>query len=744
MSSSSSHSYYMSAQSEDTFPRDTDNPSSRCSTTENVTPVFEEEPRTFTAKDLIAILSLYNTGYKKDDTSGISRMPTKEEASTSEALEILTGKESHKRMVYRCWPRDPKGKNITPANTLPGKTTPNGIQLWGATIFDFYRVNRMPDVTSLSTITTGSKLMRWMKANGETEYAKDEIAWAEMEEDPKILDLWSPRMQIQEMEENVRQGKAGITMSKQITKGKEVSTGSLFDAANYPSSWPLVPFSYETERLTSTIDLDHLPKKLVVHDPWNVVAVKSENVFGQAKRYKGEEWTSMKDVTHVYRLKLSKHGVERAKAEAEERIKAEERKALINESMDDPPRGFGHFDKDNALEGYLIRPPAIPGPVEPPIFVVHGPPPRPHAPAPKVGAPIEEAHLYLSPKHVIGIGNHSVVYQAEWELPRSAIIPPPSNDFILCEHCVEADIARLIREEDGENGERKDPKWKELSGEIKLVPEGRPSVVFHVVQRQNLDKSDSEEGQFETQDCTYRVEYVGPVRPIRTTVEWQDTMHPTCEHLKPPPEVPPTVKMRVIGKLSLKYDEHLVREAANYESFEKHMFQHWSGFNVLPPMHDPVPVGALVPQFYGYYVPESDFDDDEGIEDEEKQDKEVRNKNSGYFSPILLLEDCGSPVDPKELTHDQKNEALSLIYRFHHAGWAHGSIYPRNIVSQPGPISAPPSQRSRQDQSFRLIDFGRSFQRKDHEGHFVANWRDDRWIEESSVEKLFEMGLYSY
>ncbi|KNZ76234.1 hypothetical protein J132_11104 [Termitomyces sp. J132] len=503
-------------------------------------------------------------------------------------------------MVFRYWPRDPKGKNITPANTLPGKTAPNGLQLWGATIFDFYRVNRMPDVTSLSTITTGSKLMKWMKANGEIDYAKDEIAWAEMEEDPKVIEPWSPDAQIQEMEENVRQGKAGTSMPKD-TKGKKVSTECLFDPANYPSPWPLVPFSHETERLTSIIDLNHLPKKLVVHDPWNLLVVQSENVFGRAKPYNGEEWTSMEDVTHIYRLQLSTHGVKRAKAEAEERSKAQK---------------------------------------------------------------IEEAHLYLSPKHAIGVGNHSVVYQAEWELPRAAVVPPSSADYILCEQCVDADIARIIREED---------------------------------------------------------------------------VNPTCPHLRPLPEIPPTVRMRVIGKLSLKHDEHLVREAANYESFEKHMFQHWSGFNVLPPMHDPIPVGALVPQFYGYYVPESEFDD----EDEDEENTEGNDEDLGYLSPILLLEDCGSPVDPKELTYDQKNEALSLIYRFHCAGWAHGSIYPRNIVIQPGPISAPPSLRSNEDPSFRLIDFGRSYQCKDEHGHVRPDWRGDRCHEESSVEKLFGMGLYS-
>lgn len=30
--------------------------------------------------------------------------------------------------------------------------------------------------------------------------------------------------------------------------------------------------------------------------------------------------------------------------------------------------------------------------------------------------PVEEAHLYLSPTHLAGQGNHSVLYNAEWEI----------------------------------------------------------------------------------------------------------------------------------------------------------------------------------------------------------------------------------------------------------------------------------------------------------------------------------------
>ena len=62
----------------------------------------------------------------------------------------------------------------------------NGIQHWGATLFDFYHVQRMRDFGGLQMTSTGSKLAAWMKANGE-DYAKGELEPADEEEDPKEI-----------------------------------------------------------------------------------------------------------------------------------------------------------------------------------------------------------------------------------------------------------------------------------------------------------------------------------------------------------------------------------------------------------------------------------------------------------------------------------------------------------------------------------------------------------------------------
>ena len=59
----------------------------------------------------------------------------------------------------------------------------------------------------------------------------------------------------------------------------------------------------------------------------------------------------------------------------------------------------------------------------------------------------------------------------------------------------------------------------------------------------------------------------------------------------------------------------------------------------------------------------------------------------------------------------------SLFLRFHYEGWIHQSVYTRNLLFQPGPISASPEERAQnaaakrrdlRQTSFRLIDFGRS------------------------------------
>jgi hypothetical protein len=212
--------------------------------------------------------------------------------------------------------------------------------------------------------------------------------------------------------------------------------------------------------------------------------------------------------------------------------------------------------------------------------------------------------------------------------------------------------------------------------------------------------------------------YEGPVVKVFPEVDWQNPERgPYCHHIQKSmgcEKVALTAKVNVAAKLSVQYDGHLAREAKNYQSFPSHLFEHWNGYNIIDPLHDPVPVGAVVPQFYGYYVPE----------------EKKGGKASRYLSPILLLENCGVPIDPESLNKDDKQECMSLLFRLNAAGWCHGSYAERNLLMQPGPLSQWPLSRGLDDvQSFRLIDFGRSIKRA----------KSSAWIEEQIADKMFRL-----
>ncbi|KAK0472454.1 hypothetical protein IW261DRAFT_1424281 [Armillaria novae-zelandiae] len=145
--------------------------------------------------------------------------------------------------------------------------------------------------------------------------------------------------------------------------------------------------------------------------------------------------------------------------------------------------------------------------------------------------------------------------------------------------------------------------------------------------------------------CDSRTFYEGTTRRVPIDVNWT-TPGNFCEHEEMYNQVPTTFKVSVGAKLSLKDDGHLEREAKNYQQFPEHFFQHWSRYNVIAPLHDPTPALAVVPQFYGYYIPEED------------EAKTCNDDNMEYISTILLLEDCGGPVDVDQLDLDDPCRVL--------------------------------------------------------------------------------------
>ncbi|KAJ7667086.1 hypothetical protein B0H17DRAFT_258578 [Mycena rosella] len=171
--------------------------------------------------------------------------------------------------------------------------------------------------------------------------------------------------------------------------------------------------------------------------------------------------------------------------------------------------------------------------------------------------------------------------------------------------------------------------------------------------------------------------------------------------------------------------EFLDHEAATYGAFPEHLAHEFCGYMLVPGIKFPVPVGAVVPKFFGYYVPEHAGYD---------------ACNTAEPSPILLLEECGSPIEPQHLSHDNKAECFSMFLRLHLSGFLQQSAFKANVVVQPGPLTVSPQKRSLELPSFRIIDFGRAVRRppKNPKG-----WLDEKEAEAKDVQKILRIPRHS-
>ncbi|PIL28844.1 hypothetical protein GSI_08890 [Ganoderma sinense ZZ0214-1] len=155
----------------------------------------------------------------------------------------------------------------------------------------------------------------------------------------------------------------------------------------------------------------------------------------------------------------------------------------------------------------------------------------------------------------------------------------------------------------------------------------------------------------------------------------------------------------------------LANEAKVYSELPRHTQEEYCGFNIAPPCNYPVPVGAIAPKFFGYYVPVGE--DSEAMHGYSEHKKEHRRCGEWkpckveWTSPILLIEECGEPVKPETFSADERTECFSLLHRLHKLNILQGSPYVRNVLVQPGPLTDPPERRSLATPSFRVVDFGR-------------------------------------
>ena len=243
--------------------------------------------------------------------------------------------------------------------------------------------------------------------------------------------------------------------------------------------------------------------------------------------------------------------------------------------------------------------------------------PGSNAPLPKDYVICPEAHLYITPRRRIGSGHHSFVYQVELELPRDMFMPPTP-----CLECAKEHYLKDQREHWEYLGERESPFDKKAENDLQI--QHFYSMFF---------KNRAPFVEEDRNDVRFKV-----LRYLKFT-------GPNCPHRSDQIPEPPSQKVSVTAKLTIpddhveEHSKHLENEANVYQGFPFHMYEHWNGYNVIAPIREPVPVGAVAPQFYGFYVPD---EDNEPI------------KKGEFMSPILLLEHCGVSVKLDNITMDQK------------------------------------------------------------------------------------------
>ncbi|KAI6124329.1 hypothetical protein EDD17DRAFT_1486068 [Pisolithus thermaeus] len=595
-----------------------------------------------------------------------------------------------KRALFRVWPRDPKGKVIIPNETLRGgKVAPNGILSWGATLYDFYSIKPMPDNPYAITYLSGSRIAAAVRKIGELEHAKDELEWAD-NDDPHEIPVANTR----ELMETNEQENPNYGISSVLMFDRPLS--SPFHPSHYPPPWPFIPFAnpYPHVLLQERIPLHLLPKTLYVHDPYSLLPAKPDRDTDNDET----PWVNMRPRVYLYKLILEPStlkAIEESRKAAEE---SERKKKRVLDVFRFLPTEEERARGEPAYEVAL--------------------PTKPSAPT-----CVEEAHLYLSPTGKLGKGNHSMVYKAEWELPRELFAEPK-----LCHTCVRVHPMMEVYQL------KRSGRWREMMQEAgcKVPLAAEDEGVTNDTEYEMPVPPDTDE-EFDAE----RIIGLPVFRVYCPNLRWQTTstrcshftFHTNCP-------VPRTSVFQVAAKLLIQNDTHLAREAQNYQAFPDHFFQHWNGYNLTRPIHNPVPVHALTPQFHGYYVPvekvalstpsnenATDVDKEKATTEtatEAKQTDEVPDENASerrpppYLSPILLLEHCGQPVHLSSLSEDDREECASLFLRFNQAGWLHESIALRNVLFQPGLPTQWPIERDIPDsdvetrKSFRLIDFGRS------------------------------------
>ncbi|KZP19816.1 hypothetical protein FIBSPDRAFT_743237, partial [Athelia psychrophila] len=149
-----------------------------------------------------------------------------------------------RRFVFCSWPRNPDGPTVR--ESPKAKAAGNGLPIWGATLYDFYTFERVPSLPNYLTRTSGSRLAAAMREIGELGWAAEEIKWADKEDEPVVVEPSDIGIEIKRAE----------------------AAEALVSGRSMPPTAPAT-----TPTIHQKLELQLLPQKLFVHDPWKLLFV---------------------------------------------------------------------------------------------------------------------------------------------------------------------------------------------------------------------------------------------------------------------------------------------------------------------------------------------------------------------------------------------------------------------------------------------------------------------------------------
>ena len=256
---------------------------------------------------------------------------------------------------------------------------------------------------------------------------------------------------------------------------------------------------------------------------------------------------------------------------------------------------------------------------------------------------VQEAHLHLTKTQCIGEGNHSSVYKAELKAPREMYFgldidkQKDSSSEIGYKECPSI---KKGSEHQHSFGPGHDNNEQDISTEVSFtsISQASRDQTTHknpiLASEERLTSEDVVGGLVKPLECTSissaakKIE--APQSEIPDTAEAPTSLVEVAAHSRQKKE--PLITTSVAVKISDNEDRQLYHEARIYQDFPSHLFEHWSGYYIMNRKHllkYPAPLDPVVPQFYGFYTPES-CESNEAFPD---------------LQPLMLIEYCGRSLE---------------------------------------------------------------------------------------------------